>query len=181
MDRQSLERITYSHYDARYNWHVYDVSGTAVFISDRDIWAMPNGVGDRSLLGDELLRRAKVQRAKGRKGVCVGIDPARPGEDRIAMAVSRDADTTGAPPGDNFVKLGQIADELVKGLAPKRPVEAGSRHVGNVTFNSVTVSSGDGKPLLATAHPQVQVKEFPSPALDHRHMHGGLFISRRTT
>lgn len=85
------------------------------------------------------------------------------------------------PPVDNFVKIGQIADEIVRGLEQKKFEAAADAQRQNVA-QLRGFGFFDERPQAPTlAKPSaVEIKEFPAPALDHRHMHGGLFVDRRS-
>jgi len=202
MDKQPLERITYSHYNPKRGGHVYDVSGTRIFISSHEIQNMPPDIGHQARLGDELLRRAKEQRAKER------VNSAVPESHAYAYTTMQIPAFPGE--GDNFVKLGKIAEEIVGGMTKSKAqaiVDAASarafermredaQHFGcgfvrtsrkadgsvtsehvspNDVFNTATEKSGDGKPLVAMA--QAAIREpFPVAALERKHVRGGLFV-----
>lgn len=185
MDKQPLERIAYCYYNPKRGGHVYDVSGTRIFISSHEIQNMPPDIGHQARLGDELLRRAKEQRAKER------VNSAVPESHAYAYTTMQIPAFPGE--GDNFVKLGKIAEEIVGGMTKSKAqaiVDAASaRAVKKMRDDAQHFGFGPRQGSIggdvqacsdATRKPNsIHIKEFPAAALDHRHMHGGLFVKPR--
>lgn len=178
MDKQPLERIAYCYYNPKRGGHVYDVSGTRIFTSSLDHEL-------QSISADELLRRAKEQRAKERANV------AAPESHACAYTTMQVPAFPGE--GDNFVKLGKIAEEIVGGMTKSKAqaiVDAASaRAVKKMRDDAQHFGFGPRQGSIggdvqacsdATRKPNsIHIKEFPAAALDHRHMHGGLFVKPR--